>query len=106
MSMTPMQPIEQSIGFTFDSMDFAMSQSSACMVQVSANNPTMEDWEGDDDEEDTETQLGEEEEAEVAVEVDEDLDDEDDQSGEDKEDEVYSDDDDDFEKYLHGDDED
>ena len=100
MSMTPTQPTEQPVGFTFDSMDFAMSRSSACMIQVSANNPTLEDWE-EEDEEDTETQLGEEE---VAVEVDEDLDDEDDQSGEDEEDEVYSDDDDDFEKYLHGDD--
>ena len=99
MSMTPIQPIEQPVGFTFDSMDFAMSRSSACMIQVNANNPTIEDWE----EEDTETQLGEKE---VAVEVDEDLDDEDDQSGEDKEDEVHSDDDDDFEKYLHGDNDD
>ena len=94
MSMTPIQPIEQPAGFTFDSMDFAMSRSSACMIQVNANNPTMEDWV----EEDTETQLGE-------VEVDEDLDDEDD-SGEEEEDEVHSDDDDDFEKYLHGDDDD
>ena len=102
MSMTPMQHIEQPVGFTFDSMDFVMSRSSACMIQVSANNPTTEDWEeeDDEDEEDTETQLGEEE---VAVEVDEDLDDEDDQSSEDEEDEVYSDDDDDFEKYLRGD---
>ena len=99
MSMSPIQPIEQSVGFTFDSMDFAMSRSSACMIQVNANNPTIEDWE----QEDTETQLGEEE---VAVEVDENLDDEDDQSGEDKEDEVHSDDDDDFEKYLHGDNDD
>ena len=101
MSMSPIQPTEQPTGFTFDSMDFAMSRSSACMIRVSANNPTMEDWE-EEDEEDTGTQLGEEE---VPVEVDEDLDDEDDQSGEDEEDEVYSDDDDDFEKYLHGDDE-
>ena len=102
MSITPMQPIEEPAGFTFDSMDFAMSRSSACMIQVSANNPTLEDWE-EEDEEDTETQLGEEE---VPIEVDEDLDDEDDQSGEDEEDEAYSDDDDDFEKYLHGDDDD
>ena len=98
MSMTPIQPVEQPVGFTFDSMDFAMSRSSACMIQVNANNPTIEDWE----EEDTETQLGEKE---VAVEVDEDLDDEDD-TGEKEEDEVHSDDDDDFEKYLHGDDDD
>ena len=102
MSMTPIQPIEQPVGFTFDSMDFAMSRSSVCMIHVNANNPTMEDWE-EEDEEDTDTQLGEEV---VAVEVDEDLDDEDDQSGEGEEDEVYSDNDDDFEKYLHGDNDD
>lgn len=99
MSVTPIQPIEQPAGFTFDSMDFAMSRSSACLIQVNANNPTMEDW----DDEDSEDQLGEEE---VAVEVDDDLDEEEDQCGEDEENEVYSDDDDDFEKYLHGDDDD
>ena len=62
MSMSPIQPIEQPAGFTFDSMDFAMSRSSACLIQVNANNPNLEDW-GEEDEE-------------VAVEVDKDLDDE------------------------------
>ena len=101
MSMTPIQPIEQPAGFTFDSMDFAMSRSSACLIQVKTNNPTMDDW----DEENSEDQQGKDE---VSVEVDEDLDEKDDQHGEREEDEVSSDDDDEdeFEQYLHGDDDD
>ncbi len=91
MSMTPIQPIEQPAGFTFDSMDFAMSRSSACLIQVKTNNPTMDDL----DEEDSEDQLGKDE---VSVEVDEDLDEKDDQHGEREEDEVYSDDEDEFEQ--------
>ncbi len=110
MTMTPMQPLEQSTGFIFDSMDFAMSRSSACQIQTCPNTPTMEDWDDEDDEEvedGSEDQVGKEE---IAVEIDKDLHDDDedeDQSADDaEENEVYSDDDDDFEQYLHGDDDD
>ncbi len=109
MTMTPMQPLDQPTGFIFDSMDFAMSRSSACLIQSCPTTPTMEGWDEETDEnerdDDTENQVSKEE---VAVEIDTDLHDDDEdeeQSHDEEEDEVYSDDDE-FEQYLHGDDDD
>ena len=48
MTASPIQGIEQPSGFTFDSMDFAMSRSSICLIPESANTPTIEDWDDDD----------------------------------------------------------
>ena len=40
-----MKSIEQTTGFTFDSMDFSMSRSSSALIHARPNNLAMEDWE-------------------------------------------------------------
>ena len=86
MTATPLHTIEQAGGFTFDSMDFAMSRSSACLIQVNSNTPTLEDWADGD--------------------VDKDLDNGDEEDHGDGDVDKVADDDDEFEQYLHGDNDD
>lgn len=107
MTATPIQSYEQPAGFPFDSMDFAMSRSVSCFVQVKSFSPSMEDWEDEDTDdeihdEDAEGQV-------VEVEIDDDLEDdgvtEERDHGHREDTDDLGDEDEEVEQYLHGDNE-